>query len=127
MKNKTKLISHILSSVVLGVLFLSSTATFAAGTSSVSSPHNFKELINNIIIGGILKPVVYLLVALAVVVFLYGVFKFIRAEGDDKQSGREFILWGIIGIFVMVSVWGLVSVLQNTFKLGNSDINIPKL
>ena len=93
----------------------------------VSSPKNFKELVTNIIISGILSPIVYLLIGLAVVVFVYGVFKFVKAEGDDKQAGREFIIWGIIGIFVMVSVWGLVNILESTFNLQNTGFSIPKV
>lgn len=87
---------------------------------------DFKDLIDNKIITGILDPVVKLLIALAIVFFLYGVFKFMIAEGDKKEEGREFMFWGIIGIFVMVSVWGLVNILVNTFNLDSTtDIDIP--
>jgi hypothetical protein len=77
-----------------------------------------KYIIMNLIIGCILTRTAYLIIMAAVVVFLYGVFKFMRAEGEDKQKGREFIFWGIIGIFVMISLWGLVAILQNTFNFG---------
>ena len=73
-------------------------------------------IIVNFIIGCVLTRTAYLIIAAAFVVFLYGIFKFISAEGDDKQRGRELMFWGIIGIFVMISFWGLVAILQNTFK-----------
>jgi hypothetical protein len=92
------------------------------GSCSVGQIRSFRDLIMNLVIGCVLSRVIYLIISLAVVVFLYGVFKFIRAEGDDKQNGRDFILYGIIGIFVMVSLWGLVRILQSTFNLNNSDI-----
>ncbi len=88
---------------------------------------NFRELIVNLFIGCILSPLVYLIIAASIIVFLWGVFKFIRSEGDDKQAGREFIIWGIVGLFVMVSIWGLVSILSNTFNLNNASINVPSL
>ena len=75
-----------------------------------------KYIIMNFIIGCVLTRTAYLIIVAAIVVFLYGIFKFVSAEGDDKQGGRELMVWGIIGIFVMVSFWGLVAILQNTFK-----------
>ena len=78
----------------------------------------FKELINNVIINGILKSVVSLLISLAVVVFIYGVLTTMLSEGGEKkEDGKQYMLWGIIGIFVMVSMWGIVAVLQSTFNL----------
>jgi len=97
------------------------------GSCRLGQARNFRELIINLVIGCILSPIVYLIMAASVVAFLFGVFKFIKAEGDDKQSGREFILWGLVGLFVMVSIWGLVSILSNTFILSNSSINFPAL
>ncbi|MBI5816857.1 MAG: hypothetical protein HZB09_00310 [Candidatus Yonathbacteria bacterium] len=66
-------------------------------------------------------------VGLAVLFFMFGVFQFIRASGNEDEitEGRNRMIYGIIGIFVMVSVWGLVNLLDNTFGL-TSDI-IPCL
>lgn len=91
------------------------------------SPKTFKDLIMNIIIGNIITPLATLIVASAVVVFLYGVLKFIRSEGKEKEAGKQFMVWGIVGIFVMVSVWGLVNILQGTFNLDNSQIEISRV
>jgi len=99
----------------------------SGGISCTGQARNFRELIINVTIGCILSPLVYLIIAAAVIMFLWGVFKFIRAEGDDKQAGKEFIVWGLVGLFVMVSVWGLVSILSNTFILNNTSINVPSL
>jgi hypothetical protein len=69
------------------------------------------------IINGILVPVLF---ALAFIVFLYGVAtKYIFSHGDaDKVSeGHKLILWGLIAFAVMVSLWGLVNVVANTFGL----------
>ena len=61
-----------------------------------------------------------LLFALAFFVFLYGIAtKYIFSHGDpDKVAeGHKLILWGIVAFAVMVSVWGLVNVVTNTFGL----------
>ena len=66
-----------------------------------------------------LSQAVILLVALAVVFFLYGILKYI-ARGDDEESqkkGKNIMIYGIIGLFVMVSFWGIVNILINTFEL----------
>lgn len=58
------------------------------------------------------------IVALAVLYFIWGVFQFVMASGDDeaRKVGRQKMMWGIIGIFVMVSVWGLVNLLEGSFR-----------
>lgn len=87
------------------------------------TPKNFKELVLNIFVGCILSPLVPVIFGIALIVFLWGVFKFIMAEGDDKQAGRQLIFWGIVGLFAMVSLYGLVSILRSTFNLNmNADI-----
>jgi len=76
---------------------------------------NFATLVS-VLISCFFTPIVYLIVSLSVLLFVFGVFKFIRSEGEDRTRGKEFMLWGIIGLFVMVSIWGLVAILQNTFS-----------
>jgi hypothetical protein len=96
------------------------------------TPKTFAQLINDVFIGGLLKPVVPLLIGLGVVVFIYGVLILMFSEGGEKkEEGKQYMLWGIIGIFVMVSVWGLVAILQGTFNLDNKSqqikMEIPKV
>ncbi len=69
------------------------------------------------IINGLLVPV---LLAIAFIVFLWGVFKYFvwGADSDTELAkGREFVLWGVIGFVVILSVWGLVALLGATFGL----------
>jgi hypothetical protein len=65
----------------------------------------------------LIKPVMRFLFILATVAFIWGVIQyFLNAENEEKRKkGKSFMLWGIIALFVMVSVWGLVGVLSNTF------------
>lgn len=57
---------------------------------------------------------------MTVVAFLYGVQKYILAGADETKlkEGRDMMIYGIIGIFVMVSVWGLVKLVTDTFFEG---------
>jgi len=76
----------------------------------------------NIAIGSIndlLNNIIPLLIGIAVVVFLFGIVRYVAA-GDDaekRKSGAALMAYGILAIFVMVSVWGLVGFLTNTFNL----------
>ena len=59
------------------------------------------------------------------VVFIYGVLILILSEGGEKkEEGKQFMMWGMVGIFVMVSVWGLVAIVSDTFQLDNETKTI---
>jgi TRAP-type C4-dicarboxylate transport system permease small subunit len=69
-----------------------------------------------------------LLLAIAFIVFLYGVFKYFILGGADEKSheeGRQFVLWGVIAFVVITSVWGLVRVVINTVNLGDNSQGPP--
>ena len=79
--------------------------------------------VGNLIIGTINNVLVPVLFALAFIVFIWGVFQaFILGAGNDeaKEKGKSLMLWGLIGFFVMVSVWGLVNILTGTISFGNN-------
>jgi hypothetical protein len=67
------------------------------------------------------------LVGLAVFLVIWGVFKYITSAGDDTERAlaQKLVLWGVIGVFVMISIWGLVNILTNTVVTVNDPINIP--
>ena len=67
----------------------------------------------------ILNPVIVLLFALATIMFLWGVIQYvIGSQGDTGklEKAKNVILYGIIGMFIMASAWGIVAILQNFFK-----------
>lgn len=77
-------------------------------------------VINDIItIVGALVP---FMLTLAVLYFLWGLAKFVLAAGDEgaRESGRSIMVWGVIAITVMVSLWGLVALLQEIFNVNDS-------
>ncbi|MBU4224090.1 hypothetical protein KJ934_02620 [Patescibacteria group bacterium] len=72
----------------------------------------------NKIIQSIANPAIKLMLAIAVMVFLYGVVEFILgADNEEKRNvGRQHIIWGLIGLFIMVSVFGIMRILLNLWK-----------
>ena len=70
---------------------------------------------------GILNSIVPLLVALGLVYFIWGIVQFVIAGGEEaKTKGREKMIYGIIGFTVIVSLWGLVNIVVNTFGLSGA-------
>ncbi len=76
-------------------------------------------------INNVLVPVVF---AIAFIVFLWGAFTtFVVGAGDEevKTKGKNLMLWGLIGFFVMASVWGLVNILTGTAPLDQTIVKPP--
>ncbi len=66
--------------------------------------------------GNLLNRAVPLIISIAIVWFIYEVFMYtIAGDEEKKKAAKTGMVYGIIGIFVMVSIWGLVAILQATF------------
>ena len=73
----------------------------------------------------ILNRLVPLIISVAVVYFIYQVFRYtISNDEEARAKAKTDIIYGIIGLFVMVSVWGLVAILQTTFGTNGVTSNI---
>lgn len=107
------------SALALGVLAVP-LVSFAATSAVVNNLSDVGSFIINVI-NNIIVPVLF---AVAFIVFLWGAFKvFILGAQDEavKESGKNLMLWGLIGFFVMVSIWGLVNILTGTISFGNNN------
>jgi len=64
----------------------------------------------------ILDALVPILIGLALILFIYGIFKYvITSDEKTKTEAVNVIIYGVITLFVMVAVWGLVNLLIKTF------------
>ena|SRR3989344_1567838 len=72
----------------------------------------------------IINPLIVFLFALAVLYFIYGVFEFLaNQENEDKKtSGKSHMLWGVIGITIMMGVWTILNVVLSTFDIEGIDL-----
>ena len=75
----------------------------------------------------IFAAVLPVLIALGVIYFVWGVISYVIASDEEaKKAGRDRMIFGIIGLTVIVAVWGLVAILRNTFGLSNvQNIDFP--
>lgn len=61
-----------------------------------------------------------LFMVFAVVVFVYYVIKYFIMPNEDRKEAGNYVMYSIIGFFVIASFWGLVNIVKNTFALDNS-------
>lgn len=74
----------------------------------------------------ILNGVIYIVMGLALVTFLIGTYRYVVAGGmEDKEKAKSQIMWGIIGLFVMVSVWAIVGLFSGSL-FGSQPVNAPQ-
>jgi hypothetical protein len=72
--------------------------------------------------------VIYLFVSVAVVYIIWHVVQyFIKPSKDSRKDAGMNILWGIVGLFIIVSIWGLVNIFTNTFRTAPTEQPIPNL
>ncbi len=81
--------------------------------------NSFLTHVNNLII----NPLISLLFAVAMMYFLYGVYVFIANQTNEEKrtNGRNHMIWGIVGITVMMGVWGLLNIVTKTFNIKGID------
>lgn len=74
-------------------------------------------------IGGIIGQLIGITATLALVVFFWGLVKYLWGRSGDTnnhEEGINIMKWGIVALFVMTSIWGLVGFLQSSFGLDSS-------
>ncbi len=100
---------------------------FAFPMISMAVPATDTSIFTNI--GTILGRIVPILLTLAVIYFFYGLGTYILGAGDEesKSKGRGIMIWGVVALFVMVSVWGLVGVLGEVSGVGAGSVTVPAL
>ncbi len=74
----------------------------------------------------IINPLITLLFAIAVTFFIWGVMKFLLNPDNEevRSASKKHMLWGIIGLFIMVAVFGIMRFLLKS--IGEKNIKIDK-
>ena len=78
-------------------------------------------------VSALVNTLVPLLLAIAVLLFLWGLVKFIANIGDEtaRAAGKSLMIWGMIALFVMVSFWGIIGYVQESLGLTGVPIVTP--
>jgi uncharacterized membrane protein len=78
-------------------------------------------------IGGVIKILIPIVAALALLYFFWGLGKFILNAGDEekRKEGKSIMIWGIVALFIITSVWGLTDFIGSALNIeeaGSQDI-----
>ena len=100
------------------------TAAFVFPIVTYAALSNFRDLVNFLVV--LFNQAIAVMVGLGVVYLLFGVVKTIMHADNEqiRSDGRQMMLYGVIALFVIVSMWGLVNVLVSTF-FGGSVPGLP--
>lgn len=77
------------------------------------------QILNNFVTY-IIDPAILVIFTAGFFLFVWGLVQFLvnLDKGSENQEGKQHMLWGIVGMFIMASVYGIVTLLDNTFDLG---------
>jgi hypothetical protein len=132
MNIKTLLRNGLLSILILSVPSL----LFAAGSGTVGDVENGIKGFAGIITtfnNNVIKSAGTLLMSLAVLIFFWGVIQYIWGvrEGDAGKAkvGNAFMGWGLVALFVMFSVYGIIKFSQRILGIEGTTktIDIPTI
>ena len=107
-------------------IFLMMPAVTLAATTTVG----LHRLIDQI--QGLVQRLIPVIIGIALLLFLWGILRFLISQDDGKrEEAKKFMIWGIVALFVMVAVWGLVEIFAETFlvsgNVNTGDPDFPKI
>lgn len=76
-------------------------------------------------VSDLISMVIPIIIALAIIYFLWGVLQYLMKAGEEQEKARQQMIWGIVAIAVMVSIWGLVGILRSTFQIEDNTAITP--
>lgn len=84
------------------------------------------------VLRAILDALIPVLITLALVAFFYGLAKYVFSAGSEegKADARKIMIAGIVALFIMVSIWGIMQLFGNTFGIGQGGTGsglIPRI
>ena len=89
---------------------------------------NISSLVTDI--GNIVNQIIPILFAIALLGFFYGLVMYIFGKEDNKDQAKKTMIWGVVALFVMASVWGLVRFIGTAVGIDQGGaapvIGIPK-
>lgn len=75
--------------------------------------------------------IIPMIMALAILIFLWGIVKYILASGDPakEKAARSSIIYGLLGVLVLVAFWGIIQIVTSTFDIETGGtlpkVNVP--
>lgn len=107
----------IASSIIFFSSFMVAQAVSTANTAITTGSTNVNQLSNQV--KSYFNLAIELMIAAAFLYVVWSAFKFATAGGDEdrRKEGQQGIIYGVIGVVVMLSVWGLVALVTGSTGL----------
>lgn len=92
---------------------------FAPAIASAQALGNIEGLLRSV--GRLIDIALPIVVALALLAFFWGLVKFIFGGDDAKKEGQSLMIWGLVALFIMVSVWGIIRFAGNALGVNQGE------
>ena len=108
--------------------YIISSSSLAAAVVALPALAGAATLLNTIALANqFLNAAIGLFITLAIVVFFWGLIQYLIGEGaEGKSTGIKIMFYGVLTIFVMVSIWGIIRLLQSTFSVTSTTPVVPQ-
>lgn len=116
MTHSMKKMKYVLTVLLTGALPSLAAAQALPATSNQVTVHTVLGVIVTYI-----NDLLALLMGIAVALFVWYVIKYLMRPSTDRSEGGQYIMWSLIGFFVILSMWGIVNILMQTFNLGQQN------
>jgi hypothetical protein len=121
MKNLLSRIQYFLVLTIFSVPVLAHAVTTTTGSGTRTK--NLKDLIGLAI--EYFNYGIAVIIGLATLTFIWNVYNLYFKADADRQEAGKYVLYSVIGFFVMLSLWGLVNLLTNSFRLDTNRPSFP--
>ena len=98
--------------------FLPLTSVMLPFVAFASTNATLKDIIS--LIAGYLNIILALMMGLAVVFFVFYVIQYFARPNDKRGEGATYVMWSLIGFFIIFSFWGVVNIFIQSFSLGSN-------
>ena len=124
MKNKITVLGASAILFVMPIMAMAAPSEFDPSVdSSTAGSGGIGGLITTV--GGWIDSLLPIMLTLGVLAFFWGLAKFLFKGGAaDKQEGQTIMIWGILAVFIMASIGGIVTLLQSTAQIDAGDKTI---
>jgi|GEM_PF-1711372 len=77
-------------------------------------------------VGRLVASLVPILITLTMIIFFWGLFKYVRDSGKGHDAGKKIMVAGLGSLFVMVSIWGIINLAQGALNVNpNAPVQSP--
>jgi hypothetical protein len=124
---KSLIKSSIVASLLMPVLALAQSNVINPGANYGRVTDAIKAL------GSVVNGLTFIAMSAVLLLFFWGVAKYITAGADEEKraAARSLMIYGVIGVFVVFSIWGLVALLGSIFGVGSGgsapSVGVPKI